>query len=54
MKGCNWIFADCHAKWMKVQQTMTPKEMWKNRMSITTGDQRWYDTVVKQLPKEFW
>jgi prepilin-type N-terminal cleavage/methylation domain-containing protein/prepilin-type processing-associated H-X9-DG protein len=54
MKGCNWIFADCHAKWMKLQQTMTPKEMWKNRMSITTGDQRWYDNMVKQLPKEFW
>jgi hypothetical protein len=38
---------------MKLQQTMTPKEMWHNRMSIQTGPQIWYDNVAKSLPKEF-
>jgi prepilin-type N-terminal cleavage/methylation domain-containing protein len=52
-KGHNWIFADTHAKWMKMVQTMTPKEMWHNDSLIgpSDGDQKFYDNAAKTLPK---
>ena len=29
-KGGNWVFADSHARWMKLQATYTPAQMWIN------------------------
>jgi prepilin-type N-terminal cleavage/methylation domain-containing protein/prepilin-type processing-associated H-X9-DG protein len=54
-KGSNFIFADTHAKWMKLQQTMTPQEMWHNRMPNfpQCNSQSWYDTCAKNIPVEF-
>ena len=52
-KGHNWIFADTHAKWMRISQTMTPNEMWHNDSQIgpDDGDQKYYDNAAKKLPK---
>jgi len=50
-KGCNWVMADCHAKWMRVQQTMSPKEMWKDPRPEYT--QKTYDSWLKQLAPEY-
>ena len=52
----NWLFADTHAKAMRMSQTMSPQEMWHNQTTITPpksqqDDQKWYDQTVKLLPK---
>ncbi|HEY3283859.1 MAG TPA: prepilin-type N-terminal cleavage/methylation domain-containing protein [Armatimonadota bacterium] len=48
----NWLFADTHAKTMKLVQTMVPKEMWKNYSQIgpAPNDQAWYNTCAKTIP----
>ena len=28
--GSNYMFFDGHAKWMKYEQTLQPRDMWKN------------------------
>jgi prepilin-type N-terminal cleavage/methylation domain-containing protein len=49
----NWIFADTHAKTMKIVQTMVPREMWKNDSMIgpAYNDQKYYDNCAKTIPK---
>ncbi|MGQ9524588.1 MAG: type II secretion system protein [Armatimonadota bacterium] len=49
--GCNWIFADTHAKWMKIQNTMVPREMWKD--ARPEYSQRYFDNAVRTLPREY-
>jgi prepilin-type N-terminal cleavage/methylation domain-containing protein/prepilin-type processing-associated H-X9-DG protein len=50
-RGCNWVFADTHAKWMKIQLTMVPKEMWGD--ARPEYGQSFFDAAVKNLPREY-
>ena len=58
---CNWVFADGHAKALRIQQTMVPKEMWHNDTTLNTLEprgtpeqqQKWYEQTVKMLAPEY-
>jgi prepilin-type N-terminal cleavage/methylation domain-containing protein len=52
MKGCNWIFSDTHAKWMKIQATITPKQMWR-QSDNPTADQKLMEGYLRYLAKEY-
>ena len=53
-KGGNFVFADGHAKWTKLQKTYSPKEMWQNEKdSVKYWQQRQFDDALKQFPPEY-
>jgi hypothetical protein len=52
--GGNWVLADTHAKWMKIQTTFSPKEMWQNPGDpIQVHTQKDYDNMIKNVPAEY-
>jgi prepilin-type N-terminal cleavage/methylation domain-containing protein/prepilin-type processing-associated H-X9-DG protein len=54
--GANWVLADGHAKWMKLQTTYTPKQMWYNPgdPAVWGGwDQKQFDAQIKNFPPEY-
>jgi len=51
-KGCNWIFADGHAKWLRIQNTIVPKQMWK-QSGDPKFDQTQMESYLKQLSREY-
>jgi prepilin-type N-terminal cleavage/methylation domain-containing protein/prepilin-type processing-associated H-X9-DG protein len=55
--GANWVMADTHAKWMKLQTTFTPKQMWVNPKDPKAfpgwETQKQFDAAVKTFPKEY-
>lgn len=52
MKGCNWIFADTHAKWLRVQSTIVPKQMWRDSGN-PKADQTYMEAYLRTLPGEY-
>jgi len=48
-KGSNYLFADTHAKWVRISQTCVPKQMW----SEIATEQKWFDNVAKNLAAEY-
>jgi prepilin-type N-terminal cleavage/methylation domain-containing protein len=48
-KGENYLFADTHAKWVRLKTTCTPKQMW----SEIASEQKWFDDAAKQIEKEY-
>ena len=48
-RGCNFLFADTHAKWLPLKTTCTPKQMW----SENPDEQKWFDGVVKSFAPEY-
>jgi prepilin-type N-terminal cleavage/methylation domain-containing protein len=52
MKGCNWIFADTHAKWMRIQSTITPQQMWL-QSGNPKADQNVMNAHLRNLAKEY-
>ena len=51
-KGCNWIFSDGHAKWLRMQSTIVPKQMWL-QSGNPVEDQRRMEGHLRMLPKEY-
>ncbi len=51
-KGCNWIFADTHAKWLKVPQTITPRQMWL-QTGNPTADQNQMNGRMRIMAAEY-
>lgn len=53
-KGGNWVFADGHAKWLRLQTTYTPKNMWINPSDpVKWWTQKQFDEAVKSFPAEY-
>ncbi len=55
-KGANFLFADTHAKWHKLGQTFSPKEMWTNPSDPRTGNvwtQKQFEDAYKRMPAEY-
>ncbi|MBW3624888.1 MAG: DUF1559 domain-containing protein [Armatimonadetes bacterium] len=53
--GSNFLFADTHAKWMKLAATMTPNEMWTNPTDKRGGNimtQAQFTSLARQIPKD--
>lgn len=48
-KGCNFLFADTHAKWLPLRTTCVPKQMWTQN----DAHQKWFNNVVSQFAPEY-
>jgi prepilin-type N-terminal cleavage/methylation domain-containing protein/prepilin-type processing-associated H-X9-DG protein len=58
--GGNFVMADTHAKWYKLQTTYTPNQMWINpsdldKVNGTLGgwNQKGFDSQIKLFPAEY-
>ena len=54
-QGSNFLFADAHAKWMKLVNTYTPKEMWTNPTDPRGGNvwtQAQLKSAASTIPKD--
>ena len=54
-KGSNFLFADTHAKWMKLSVTYTPREMWTNKTDPRSGTiwtQAQFDAAARSIPRD--
>jgi len=48
-KGSNFLFADTHAKWVRLDRTCTPIQMW----SEIKEEQPWFDETAKLILPEY-
>lgn len=48
-KGLNWAFTDGHAKWLRMQQTIVPKQMWTD----DPRDQKMMEGYLRTLSREY-
>ena len=53
-KGGNWVFADSHARWMKLQATYSPAQMWINSSdAVKSWTQSQFDSAIAGLAAEY-
>jgi len=52
-KGANFVMADTHAKWLRLQTTFTPQNMWSNPGDQGVWTQQDYDNALKLFAPEY-